>query len=167
MIKKLGALTLGAVNLSASVAFNALSKLSDSYTEKLGEFKSRLQTITSPMAMPSPADLAASLALNVAMYDPLKITALLAALAPSVSASIVDVSARIVLVTAAMASIKAAVSTGGIYAYVYEGTSGQIGAELQASVSTDHPTDSPFRAVILAANTEAGWSAIKATVRTS
>lgn len=167
MTKKIGVLSVGSVNLAASIAATALSSLTSEYTDKLADFKSRLQSITSPMAMPSPADMSASMALNLATYDPAKIVALMASLVPALSSAVVTMTAKLSATKSALGNLLASMAIGGVYVYTFEGQASAIGADVQAIVSADHPSPTPLKAVVLVTNSEAAWTALKATIRAS
>lgn len=165
MIKKLGALAVGVVNVSASIAVAALASAIASKAEKLGELQARLTAIAAPPFMPSPAQLSMQSALAIASYSPISALAQLAKLLPQINAEIAAITASISASQSISATLGSAIATGGVYTYVYNGQSGNIGAELQSSIDSDM-SQTPINAVVLLTNTQAAWAAIQSVIKT-
>lgn len=168
MITSLGSFALGAINLVASSALSFATQLVASKTAKIAELQVKLAGLTvDPSKLLTPPQFATGLAAAAAAYNPLTAVAQLLAMIPTVQAEIAVELPALAASQSAAAALSASLSTGGLRLYACNGSTGSLGNEISGQVQTDYPTPRTVKALLIVAESEAAWTALSATMKTS
>lgn len=166
MIRRLGALSLGALNVAAALALPQLQAAIASDTTKLGELAARIDIAVNPPTPPDPVSLAKGVAAALLGYNPLTALAQLASGAVSLQAEAGLLTARIAATQAIATRLSAALGTTGVFGYVYEGRAESLGTELQGAVASDVSGPTKARALVLLTTSDATWAALSSMLFT-
>lgn len=165
-VRNLGAMTVGGINVAASLAVPQLLALIGAELGAVGEISARIALSVSPPTLPDPGTFAANLGLAVAAYNPATILAALSASVPSLEADLAVRLARVQAAQALLAQLQAAISAPGLRAYRFDGAASALGSELGTAVSGDVPGSQSVSAVLIVAPDAAAMAALGITLAT-
>lgn len=127
--------------------------------------------------VPMPVDLSSLLANAIATVNGIQAAITAGIQPPDISAQVAIVAAELALLQAALALVNQQLGiilalqphflVGGLVAYSFDGSTANLGTELDAAIATEGTPSGSTKALLIAATTPDAWAALSAILKTA